>query len=449
MTEENKHLESFAKEPLRDRDFTAAEVRVEAQRCLQCKVPLCRRGCPIGNDIPEFIHALVAGDPVQAATYVYQHSDLPAICGRVCPREKQCEGACVWNHRGRPIAIGKLERFIADQAFAGRYIPRHVSTGQAGKVAVIGSGPAGLSVARNLAMRDYAVTVWEAKDCPGGMLMYGIPTFRLHKDVVLREVKLLEEMGVQFRYGVKIGQQQSPEFFWKEGFAAVFVGIGTAEEWNLGVKNEHCTGVIGATAFLEDVQKVQYGKAEVSSLPVRNGDRVVVIGAGNVAIDAARTAVRLGAVVTIVYRRAEKNMKCLPSEYEEAKEDGVQFQFYSAPCAVVGTDHVQGLQYEKQKILEDATMVPTGEFGIIEADKIIAAIGNKPEEAVITQLQVKTQGGGYIAVQKKPYGMTNYAGVFAAGDIVHKPATVVLAMREGRKVAAGIDAYVRSLQKER
>lgn len=448
MSEENNRLTSFYQEPIRDRDFTPEEAAVEATRCLHCKVPLCRRGCPIGNDIPKFIQALASGDIPQAIGHIYNHSDLPAICGRVCPRENQCEGSCVWSRKGKPIEIGKLERFIADRAFEMGVTPFHVSKGSAGKVAVLGSGPSGLAVARNLLLLDYEVIIFEAKDCPGGMLTYGIPTFRLHKDVVQREADALTRMGAHWQYGVKIGVDKSLQSLWDNGFEAVFIGFGTADEWNLGITNEQCQGVLGAAAFLKQVEDVQLGKVPLSSVPVYKGDRVAVIGAGNVAIDAARTAIRLGADVTIVYRRAEKNMKCLPSEYEEAKLDGVQFTFYAAPKAVIGTDKVTGLQYEKQQILEDATMVPTGDMVTIEVDKIIGAIGNKPELDVIRAFSLAINPDGYIVTSKKPYGMTSCEGVFAAGDIVHKPATVVLAMREGRKVARGIDAYIREKNKK-
>lgn len=443
MSEAKNPLISFHEEPLRDEDFTFAEAVTEAKRCLNCKVPQCRKGCPIANEIPQFIHELAGGNLGAAAEYIYHQSDLPAICGRVCPREKQCEGSCILNKKGQHIEIGKLERFVADAALDGGFIPSHVSKKTMGCVAVIGSGPAGLAAARELALRDYDVTIFEAASQPGGMLTYGIPTFRLHKEVVLREVDQLEHMGVTMQYNTKIGRDKTIEEL-QHQFDAVFVGVGTMDEWSLGVENDAVEGVIGAETFLTQVQNVQFGEEALEDLPVQKGDEVIVVGAGNVAIDAARTALRLGADVKIVYRRAEKNMKCLPSEYEEAKADGVQFQFYSAPKAVVGTEHVEGLQYEKQQILEDATMVPTGEFGVVPANKIIAAIGNKPELDVIKAVGVDANGDGYIAVKDVPYGMTSRAGVFAAGDIVHKPQTVVLAMREGRKTAKAIDEYIQA-----
>lgn len=443
MAEVKNPLSSFHEELLHDGDYTFAEAVTEAKRCLHCKVPQCRKGCPINNEIPQFIHALSQGDLGTAAEYIYHNSDLPAICGRICPREKQCEGNCVLNRKGQHIEIGKLERFVADMALDAGFLPLHTSTKKNGTVAIVGSGPASLAAARTLASLDYDVTIFEMMVYPGGTLTYGIPTFRLHKEYVNREVAALEKMGVRIQYNTKIGADRTIEEL-QENFESIFLGIGTFDEWSLGVENDSIPGVVGAESFLKLVEDVQLGDADIADLPVQKGEHVIVVGAGNVAIDAARTAVRLGAEVKIVYRRGEKNMKCLPSEYEEAKEDGVQFQFYSAPKAVVGTTYVEGLKYERQEILEDATMVPTGEFGIVPAHKIIAAIGNKPEKDVIQALGVDADDDGYIASKSVPYGMTSREGIFAAGDIVHKPHTVVMAMREGRKVAQSIDAYMRA-----
>lgn len=444
MVESQNPLASFHEEPQHDKDYTFAEAVAEAKRCLNCKVPQCRKGCPIENEIPQFIHALIAGNVGEAAAHIYKHSDLPALCGRICPREKQCEGHCVLARKGQHIEIGKLERFVADMALDTGFMPLHKSTKKSGSVAIVGSGPAGLAAARTLAARDYDVTIYEMQAYPGGTLTYGIPTFRLHKEYVYREAAALEKMGVHFQYNTKIGVGRTIQDIIDDGFDAIFLGVGTLDEWSLGIENDTLTGVVGAESFLKMVEDVQLGDADIARLPIQKGDQVIVVGAGNVAIDAARTAIRLGADVKIVYRRGEKNMKCLPSEYEEAKEDGVTFQFYSSPKAVVGTDHVEGLKYEKQEILEDATMVPTGEFGVVPANKIIAAIGNKPEKDVIDALGVDNNEDGYIASHNVPYGMTSKAGIFAAGDVVHKPQTVVLAMREGRKVAQSIDEYIRA-----
>lgn len=233
-------------------------------------------------------------------------------------------------------------------ALDGGFLPQPVSRKTAGRVAIIGCGPAGMAAARELAGLDYDVTIFEAASQPGGTMTYGIPTFRLHKELLQREVQALTVMGVTIEYNVKIGVDKSLAEL-KEAFDAVFIAIGTMNAWNLGVDNDTIDGVVDAEQFLRDVQRVQNGEVALEDLPVQKGDQVIVVGAGNVAIDAARTSLRLGADVKIVYRRAEKNMKCLPSEYEEAKTDGVQFQFYSAPKAVVGTDHVEGLKYENSR----------------------------------------------------------------------------------------------------
>ena len=443
MSDMKDRVASFHEEVMHDADFTLAEAIAEAKRCLNCKVPQCRKGCPIENEIPQFIHALTQGDFGAAAAHIYNRSDLPAICGRICPREKQCEGHCILGKKGQPVEIGKLERFAADMALEGGFMEQPVSKKTAGKVAVIGCGPAGMAAARELSKRDYDVTIYEAASHPGGTMTYGIPTFRLHKELLQREAQALTDMGVTIEYGVKIGTDKSLDEL-KEAFDAVFIAVGTMNGWNLGVENEDVEGIVEAEPFLRQVQLAQDGEFDPENLPVQEGDKVIVIGAGNVAIDAARTSLRLGADVTIVYRRAERNMKCLPSEYEEAKADGVRFQFYSAPKAVIGDGRVEGLRYERPQILEDATMVPTGEFGVVPANKIIAAIGNKPDLPVIKSFGVSSNDDGYIAVKDTPYGMTSKEGVFAAGDIVHKPQTVVLAMREGRKAAEGIDQYLKA-----
>ena len=437
------HLEFFHSEPIHDRDFTIEEAVTEAKRCLHCKVPQCRKGCPIENEIPQFIHELAQGNFGTAATYLYHRSDLPALCGRVCPREEQCEGSCILGKKGKPIAIGKLERLVADIALDAKLLPVKPSKKTSGTVAIIGCGPAGMAAAQELAKRDYEVTIYEGASEPGGMLTYGIPTFRLHKELVYRETALLEKLGVTIFYNTKVGTDVDMESLCRD-FDAVFIGVGAMAGWNLGVENDDIPGVVDASHYLYQIEQVQHGEASRESLPIQKGDHVIVIGAGNVAIDAARTSVRLGADVKIVYRRGEKNMKCLPSEYEEAKDDGVVFQFYSAPRAVVGTDHVEGLRYEEQEILEDATMVPTGRFGVVKANKIVAAIGNRPELDVIKKLGITCDDDGYLATRSVPYGMTSKAGVFAAGDIVHKPQTVVLAMREGRRVGQSIDEYIRA-----
>ena len=443
MPQKDNPLAFFHEEPLEDKDYTMAEAVAEAKRCLHCRVPQCRNGCPIENEIPQFIHEVSQGNFGAAAEYIYHRSDFPAICGRICPREQQCEGSCVLGKRGKHIEIGKLERFVADLVLDNDVLDDVKSKKTNGTVAIIGSGPAGLAAAQDLARMDYDVTIFERSSQPGGTLTYGIPTFRLHKEYVHREVARLEKLGVTIRYNAEVGTAVTLADLYDQ-YDAVFIAVGTMEGWKLGVENDSIPGVIDAAQFLYQVEQVQLGEASFNSLPIHCGEKVIVVGAGNVAIDAARTAIRLKADVKIVYRRGEKNMKCLPSEYEEAKKEGVQFQFYSAPRAVVGTDHAEGLKCETQKILEDATMVPTGEFVVVPADKIIAAIGNKPEMNIVKAFGAEISKDGYIESRNIPYGMTSRPGIFAAGDVVHKPKTVVLAMREGKRTAAGIDEYIRA-----
>lgn len=426
-----------------DYDYSMEEAIREAQRCLNCGKPLCRTGCPIENEIPKFIQAIAHGNFGEASTIIAERSNLPAVCGRVCPREKQCEGACILNRRNTPINIGRLERFAADfECTMGLNRTKPIIK-KVGRVAVIGSGPAGLTVAGDLSKMGYDVTVFEQKSEPGGILLFGIPDFRLSKDVVRREVQRLRDLGVQFECNVTIGQTRTVSTLLKEGYDAVFIGIGTNEAKELPLENDQLPGIVQATSLLSIVQLVHNGTLDESFIPIKKGEKIVVIGAGNVAIDAARTCLRLGAEnVTIVYRRGEANMSCLPSEYEEAKEEGVNFKFYAAPKAVLGENAISGLQYEKQEILEDGTMVATGEYGTIEADKIIIAVGHKPSPLLVEDgNDIQVDKDGYVITKDSPYGMTSRKGVFAAGDVVHKPATVVLAMGEAKKVAEGIIQY--------
>lgn len=422
-----------------------AQAIVEAQRCQQCPRPTCRTGCPIGNEIPKFIAALAAGNIGEAIRIIQERSNLPSICGRVCPHENQCQGHCILNRRGQPVKIGQIESLIGDVANAmmltqPRRLPRKKQ-----KVAVIGSGPAGLSAANDLRVAGYQVDVFDQHREPGGVLLHGIPDFRIHKSVVRFEVDRLRAMGVQFHCNATFGKDFMPEDLFADGYEAIFLGTGTAQPRDLELRNGHLAGVIQAMDLLEAVQAWHDGVPRAEVLPVERDDRVVVIGAGNVAIDAARTSVRLGAAkVTVAYRRTEAFMSCLPSEYEEAKEEGVRFQFLAAPVGVEGTTKVQGFVYEEQEINALGEMTPTGKEVCLPADKVIIAVGHVPSTLLRTVLpQVLRDSGGYIRTTAEPYfGMTTMPGVFAAGDIVHRPATVVLAMREARKAAKGIIAFL-------
>ncbi len=430
-----------------DRDYTLEEAMAEAQRCLNCPKPLCRTGCPIENEIPQFIAAMAKGNFGEADEIIRHRSNLPSICGRVCPREKQCEGACVLNRAGKPIHIGQLERFAADFVATYKDVKkiRPIKKDQ-GKVAVIGSGPAGLAAAGDLAKAGYEVTVFEAQTEAGGVLVFGIPQFRLDKELVRRDIKALEREGVTFVTNTAIGPQKTIDSLFAEGYEAVFAGIGTSRPADITIPGLEKKGVLQAVAFLTLVQLSLNGAIEDGQLPVQEGDEVVVIGGGNVAIDAARTAVRRGAKVTLAYRRGQEQMPALPSEYEEAIAEGVVPSFYSAPHEVVGEAVATALRCERMEPTEDGSLKATGEYFDIPANKVILAIGHQPNDMLLGEGNgLEGDRKGYLLTTEEPYyGMTNREGVFAAGDIVHQPATVVLAMREGKRAAQGMIQYLQA-----
>ncbi|WP_110954280.1 NAD(P)-dependent oxidoreductase [Anaerosinus massiliensis] len=423
--------------------FTLKEAVAEAKRCLNCVKPTCRRGCPIENEIPAFIRELANGNLGQASAVIARRSNLPAVCGRVCPRERQCEGSCVLNADGRAIQIGKLERFIADMDGDLEITPLPKLWEEKGRVAVIGSGPAGLTVAGDLAKMGFKVAVFDAQSEPGGVLMYGIPAFRLSKSVVRREIQKIERLGVQFRTNVMVGQDLTLDDIFLQGFDAVFVGTGNSVAKNLNIEGKNLPGVVEATYLLQMVALVNQGSVDREEIPVRGGDRVVIIGAGNVAMDAARTAQRENAAqVTVVFRETENKIAALPSEVEVAKREGVIFTGLKSPIKFVGDTKVTGVQCEIREKQGDK-VVGTGEFETIPADRVIIAIGQKPAARIIaTTHGIEVNEGGFVRTKERPYGMTTRHGVFSGGDVVHGPATVVRAMKDAKKVALGIAQYV-------
>ena len=427
-----------------DRGFTAREAIAEAKRCLNCAKPMCRTGCPIENEIPLFVAALAKGNIGEAGQIIARRSNLPAVCSRVCPHERQCEAACILTKKDCGIRIGKLERFIADfDAEMDITVAKAEPAGK-GKVAVIGSGPAGLTVAGDLAKLGFAVTVFEAQTEPGGVLLYGIPEFRLGKEVVKREIRSIERLGVAFRTNVLVGPDITVDELYAQGYDAVFIGTGTALSKTLDIPGKELAGVIMATYFLSMVRLVHAGNLDTAEIPVNRGERVLVIGAGNVAIDAARTALRIGAgQVSVVYRRGMEAMTALKSEFEQAVAEGVGFEWLSAPVAFTGEDRVDGLLCEVMVADETGEIKPTGETKRLAADKVIIAVGQRPAARIVsTTSGIDVDRNGYVITKERPYGMTTRRGVFAGGDVVHQPATVVLAMKEAKKVAAGIAAYV-------
>ena len=304
--------------------YTLREAIVEAKRCLNCKKPMCRTGCPISNNIPEFIDALSHGDLGKASMIIAQRSNLPAVCGRVCPHERQCEGSCILGRKGQGIKIGKLERFIADMDGELELVAPNVAKSQPGNIAVIGSGPAGLTVAGDLAKMGFKVTVFDSQPEAGGVLMYGIPEFRLPKQVVRREVKRIKKLGVDFKLNIMVGTEITVDELFNQGFDAIFIGTGNALSKSLPIDGAKLKGVIQATYFLQMVELSNSNSVDHNEVPIKEGDEVVVIGGGNTAMDAARTAMRCGAKsVKVVNRRREEDMAALKSEIDAAKEEGV------------------------------------------------------------------------------------------------------------------------------
>ncbi|WP_425061456.1 NAD(P)-dependent oxidoreductase [Sporomusa carbonis] len=419
------------------------EAIAEAKRCLNCKTPSCRTGCPIENEIPQFIAALAKGNVGEASSIIARRSNLPAVCGRVCPHEHQCEGACVLAKKGKGIRIGKLEQFVADfDAEMELTTPIPPST-FIGRVAVIGSGPAGLTVAGDLAKMGYSVVVFENQTEPGGVLMYGIPDFRLKKDVVRREIRRIERLGVKFNNEILVGPDITIDELFADGYDAIFIGTGTALPRTLDVPGKDLPGVLQATYFLQMVALARSGQVDRKEVPVQLGDNVIVIGAGNVGMDAARTAIRLGARATIVYHRTEKEMTALPSEYQQAREEGVEFVWLASTRQFLGKDKLTGLEYEVMEISSSQTLTGTGRREQLKADKVILAIGQRPAARIVSTTRgIQVNDKGYVITKDRPYGMTTRRGVFAGGDVVHEPATVVLAMKEAKKVAQGIAMYI-------
>jgi glutamate synthase (NADPH/NADH) small chain len=426
--------------------MSMADALKEARRCLNCAKPGCRTGCPIENNIPQFIRALRDGNLGTAYEIISERSNLPAICGRVCPHEKQCESHCVLARNKNGIKVGSLERFIADFAHINGLKPIPPTTGERGSVAVIGSGPAGLTVAGDLAKMNFGVTVFEGMPEPGGVLMFGIPEFRLSKVVVRREIDQLRHIGVVFKTGVLVGPDITVDDMFAQGFDAIFMGTGTALPKTLDLPGKELAGIITATYYLQMVVLVENGKLDARETLLHDSDRILVIGAGNVAMDAARTAIRRGAKsVTVVYHKTDKQVSAFPNEFTAAQKEGVQFEFLQSPTAYTAAadGSVGGLDVEEMVQTPEGKFKPTGKHKVIPCDRIILAIGQKPAARIVsTTTGIRVDERGFVITRERPYGMTTRAGVFSSGDVVHGPATVVLAMRESKKVAAGIAQYV-------
>ena len=433
------------------RRMTTSEAINEARRCLNCARPLCRTGCPIENNIPQFIRALSEGNIGLAYEIISERSNLPAICGRVCPHERQCEAHCVLAKNKHGIEIGSLEMFIADFAHENNLKPLPPST-----------GPAGLTVAGDLAKMNFAVTIFEGQSEPGGILLFGIPEFRLNKDVVRREIKELLHLGVEIKTNTLIGPDYTVDDLFNMGYDAIFMGTGTSLPRTLNIPGKELTGILTATYFLRMVVLSDSGKLDESETLLHVGDNVIVIGAGNVAMDAARTAIRRGAKnVTVVYHKTEAEISCFPSEYEAAVKEGVQFNFLQQPIAYLNKKQMRALNAMRQKAsesdetelagllvqnivkTEDGQFIEEGGQVALPCDCVILAIGQRPAARIVSTTKgIQVDDRGFVITRERPYGMTTRAGVFSSGDVVHGPATVVLAMKESKKVAAGIAQYI-------
>ena len=425
--------------------YTLREAIVEAKRCLNCKKPTCRTGCPINNNIPEFIDALSHGDLGKASMIIAERSNLPAVCGRVCPHERQCEGSCILGRKGDGIKIGKLERFIADMDGELDLVAPKVASSQPGSIAVIGSGPAGLTVAGDLAKMGFKVTVFDSQPEAGGVLMYGIPEFRLPKQVVRREVKRIKKLGVDFKLNVMVGAEFTVDDLFEQGYDAIFIGTGNALSKSLSIDGIKLPGVVQATYFLQMVELANSNSVDRREIPVKSGENVIVIGGGNTAMDAARTAMRCGAKsVKVINRRREEDMAALKSEIDAAKDENVEIHALRGPLKIIGEKFVTGIECSVRRFDDElGKVVDTDATEAFVADRIIVAIGQKPASRIVDSTKgIDVDEYGYVITREKPYGMTMRHGVFSGGDVVNGPATVVVAMKDAQKVARGIAQYV-------
>ncbi len=431
--------------------YTKEQALKEASRCLHCKNKPCVGSCPVAIDIPEFIQKITEEDFEEAYQIIQRSSSLPAVCGRVCPQEVQCESRCVRGIKGEPVAIGRLERFVADWHNANSRDAAHRMPGNGHRVAVIGSGPAGLSCAGDLAKKGYDVTVFEALHVAGGVLMYGIPEFRLPKTIVQKEIETLKALGVKIETNMVIGKVLTVDELLEE-FEAVFIGSGAGLPRFMNIPGEALNGVYSANEFLTRTNLMKAYRSD-SQTPIQKARKVAVVGGGNVAMDAARCAKRLGAEeVSIVYRRSEAELPARREEVEHAKEEGIQFCMLSNPVRILDDGHgfVGGIECIQMELREpDASgrrrpVEKVGSEFVLEADCVIMAIGTSPNPLIkLTTDGLKTQRWGGI-VAEETTGQTSRQGVFAGGDAVTGAATVILAMGAGKTAAKAIDEYIQN-----
>ena len=431
--------------------YNEEEAVKEASRCLNCKNPQCRKGCPVSIDIPAFISKVKDRDFEGAAKEIAKYSALPAVCGRVCPQEKQCEGKCVLGIKGEAVSIGKLERFVADWAASHNVdlSAKEISNGK--KVAVIGSGPSGLTCAGDLAKKGYDVTIFEALHKAGGVLEYGIPEFRLPKEkVVASEVNNIKKLGVKIETNVIIGRTITiDQLFEEEGFEAVFIGSGAGLPRFMGIEGENANGVFSANEFLTRVNLMKAAQEDYDT-PVRAGKKVAVVGGGNVAMDAARTALRLGAETHIIYRRSEAELPARAEEVHHAKEEGVIFDVLTNPKEILVDENgwVKGMVCVKMELGEPdesgrrkPVVKENSEF-VMDVDTVIMSLGTSPNP-LISSTTKGLETNKWKCLVADENGLTTKEGVYAGGDAVTGAATVILAMGAGKKAASAIDQYLK------
>ena len=431
--------------------YNLEEAQAEASRCINCKNAQCVKGCPVAIDIPGFIQQVKEGNIENAYQVISESSALPAICGRVCPQESQCEGKCIRGIKGEPVSIGKLERFVADWATENNIKPVVTAEKKGKKVAVIGSGPSGLTCAGDLAKMGYDVTIFEALHEPGGVLVYGIPEFRLPKEkVVAKEIENVKSLGVKIETNVVIGKATTiDELLNEEGFSAVFVGSGAGLPKFMGIPGESANGVFSANEYLTR-SNLMKAFDENSTTPIMKGKKVAVVGGGNVAMDAARTALRLGSEVHIVYRRSEEELPARVEEVHHAKEEGIIFDLLTNPVEILKDENgwVSGIKCIRMELGEpDASgrrrpvEVPGSEF-VIDVDTVIMSLGTSPNPLITSTTEGLEVNKWKCIVADEETGATSKEGVYAGGDAVTGAATVILAMGAGKAAAKGIDEYL-------
>lgn len=431
--------------------YNEEEAKCEAERCINCKNAQCIKGCPVAIDIPGFIEQVKEGNIEKAYQIISESSSLPAVCGRVCPQESQCEGKCIRGIKGDPISIGKLERFVADWAGEKGIKPTGAKELNGKKVAVIGSGPAGLTCAGDLARLGYDVTIFEALHEAGGVLVYGIPEFRLPKDaVVKKEIENVKSLGVKIETDVVIGKATTiDELMEEEGFDAVFIGSGAGLPKFMGIPGEQANGVFSANEYLTR-SNLMKAFQEDSNTPIMRAKKVAVVGGGNVAMDAARTALRLGAEVHIVYRRSEEELPARVEEVHHAKEEGIIFDLLTNPVEILSDENgwVKGIKCIKMELGEpDASgrrrpvEIPGSEF-VVDVDCVIMSLGTSPNPLISSTTEGLEVNKWKCIVADEEHGKTTKEGVYAGGDAVTGAATVILAMGAGKAAAQGIHEYL-------